>query len=637
MIILALFCLGTFPAAVGAQQPAFAEQPILLEVDATEAPRGLFHAKLVVPAKPGPLTLYYPKWIPGNHGPTGPIGELAGLKVRAGGRPIAWRRDDVDMYAFHCQVPDGASGVEVQLDFLSAPSGRGGANATSKMAVVRWNQMLLYPEGRPIRDILFQTSLRLPDGWKFGTALPVTSQQGALARFGAVSVETLVDSPVLAGLHFREVPLGSYDGCPHFLELACESPAGLEIPDKLKNQLQQLVVEAGKLYGARHYKSYRFLVTLSDHMGFHGLEHHESSDNGVPERALIDEQVAKGTAFLLPHEYTHSWNGKYRRPEGLCTPDFQKAQRTRLLWVYEGLTEYLGTILAARSGLWTPQETRDYIALTADAMEQHRGRSWRPLEDTTLAPPMTQYGTGGWDAWARGVDYYDEGVLIWLEVDTNIRRLTNGRATLDDFCRHFFGGAGGVPELKPYAFEDIVAELNAVAPYDWKGFLSRRLTETLEHAPLNGIEQSGWKLAYAEKPTELEKSAQTLRKNINAGSTVGLILTPEGAVQDVIPGSAAYKAGVGPGMKVLAVNERRWSPERLVEAVGATRKGDQGITLLAENLDFIRSYKLDYHAGAKHACLKRIEGQRDLLGEILKPLAAKDKPSGKGDQKAQNR
>ena len=485
----------------------------------------------MIPAEPGPKTLYYPKWIPGTHGPSGPIADLAGLKMQAGGKPVSWKRDDIDMYAIHCTVPEGASSLEVSLDLLAA--GRGGfGTTTDHIAVVRWNEVLLYPKGKPISAIDFQASVRLPAGWKLATALPIESQAGAQTRFGRVSLETLVDSPIHAGANHREIQLGPKTDPAHYLELVCESQAGLEITPKIKANYDQLVAEAGALFGARHYKSYRFLVTLSDKMPWHGLEHHESSDNGMPERAMSDADAGKGIAFLLPHEYVHSWNGKFRRPAGLITPTYQEANNTRLLWVYEGLTEYLGTVLAARSGLWTLEEARDYLAVTAEQMQNQKGRAWRPLDDTTLVAPMRGFDSGGWNAWRRSADYYDEGTLIWLEIDTKIRQLTKGERSLDNFCRRFFGGDGGIAEVKPYTFEDIVAELNAVAPFDWKTLLTRRVSETADQAPLSGFGQGGWRLAFADKPTPFEKATQGLRKQIDLSSsedatTMKLLNTPQ--------------------------------------------------------------------------------------------------------------
>jgi predicted metalloprotease with PDZ domain len=593
-------------------------EPVQLEVDASSAPQKIFHARLVIPVQPGPVTFYYPKWIPGTHGPMGPIADMAGIKLHAGGKEVTWRRDDVDMYAFHCTAPEGAKTLEVALDLLAASRG-GFINATQNIAVVRWNQVLLYPKGQPIDAIEFQATIKFPPGWKLSTSLPIESQNGETTRFGRVSLETLVDSPVIAGRYHREIRLGNGEP-PHYLDLVSDSAAGLEITPKQKAAYEKLVTEAQALFGTRHYKSYRFLVTLSDKMPYHGLEHHESSDDGMPEHSMSDDDAGKAIAYLLPHEYVHSWNGKYRRPAGLITPTYQEANNTRLLWVYEGLTEYLGTVLTARSGLWTLDEARDYLAVTAQQLQNHKGRAWRPLEDTTLVAPMRGYDATGWTAWRRSVDYYDEGTLIWLEVDTKIRQLTNGKRSLDDFCRRFHGGGGGRVEVKPFDFDDIVADLNAVAAYDWKTLLTRRVTETADGAPLAGFDQGGWRVTLAEKPTGIEKAAQGLRKRIDVSSSIGLLLGPDGDISDVVLGTPAYNAGIGPGMKLIAVNMRKFSPKVLDEALAACKKPGHPVSLLIEDGDFFRTCKLDYHDGAQHARLERIDARPDLLTGILTPL-----------------
>src|SRR5580704_6451309 len=592
--------------------------PVLLELDASEAPQKIYHAHLVIPLQPGEVTLFYPKWIPGTHGPSGPIADLAGLKMQAGGKDVPWRRDDVDMYSFHCTVPDGAQTLDVALDLLSAGHG-GFGNQTENITVIRWNQFVLYPKGKPIDAIDFKASLKVPTGWKMSTALPIESQEGSSAKFGTVKLDTLVDSPAIAGRYHREVRLGTGDP-PHYLDLVADSEAALEITPRQKANYEKLVAEAGALFGTRHYKSYRFLVTLSEKMGYHGLEHHESSDDGMPEHSMSDDEAGKAIAYLLPHEYVHSWNGKFRRPAGLVTPTYQEANNTRLLWVYEGLTEYLGTVLTARSGLWTLDEAKDYLAMTAEQLENHKGRQWRPLEDTTLVAAMRAYDASGWTAWRRSVDYYDEGTLIWLEVDTKIRQLTNGKRSLDDFCHRFHGGTGGKAELKPYEFEDIVADLNAIAPYDWASLLKKRVTQTAAHAPLDGFTQGGWRVALGDKPSGFEKAAQGLRKRLDLSASIGLSLTSEGAISDVVMDSPAYKAGVGPGMKLVAVNSRRFSPKVMDEALAAAQKHSQSILLLLEDGDFFRTYRIDYRGGAKFARLERLKGQPDLLSKILSPV-----------------
>jgi predicted metalloprotease with PDZ domain len=418
----------------------------------------------------------------------------------------------------------------------------------------------------------------------------------------------------------REVPLVKSDGVPHALVLACDSAAGLELSSKLKENLDRLVIEAGKLFGARHYKQYKFLVTLSDHVAHFGLEHHECSDDRMPERILIDDQIKKGGwAQLLPHEYVHSWNGKYRRPADMVTDDFQQPQRTKLLWVYEGLTQYLGVVLTARSGLWTPEQFRDNLAQIASWATNQRGRVWRPLEDTTVAAQLLYSARSDWGSWRRSVDFYDEGVLLWLEVDTLIRAKTKGERSLDDFCRRFHGGSSGPAMLKPFTFDDLVADLNAVVAHDWKGLLTSRLTATGERAPLQGIESGGWKLGYQAKPSELQKARESDEKVIDLTASVGLMLKEDGQVVDVVPGHAAHKAGVGPGMKLIAVNGRRWTAPGLRAALAATRDGKERVELLLENGDFFRTLALDYRDGERYPVLERDSGKEDLLGAICRP------------------
>jgi predicted metalloprotease with PDZ domain len=617
----ALAALFLLPLTAGA-----ADRPIVLTVDATQAPRKLLHARLVIPATPGPMTLYYPKWIPGEHSPSGPINDLSGLEMRAGGKPLTWRRDDVDLYAFHCDVPEGADEVEVSLDYLGSTAKEGytsGASMTAQLAVLNWNWVVLYPKGRPVREIQVRASLALPHHWKLGTALPVETTKDSVTEFKTASLETLVDSPVLCGAHVKEVPLGEMDGRPHFLILACDSADGLELSAELKGRYERLVAEAGALFGARHYRSYRFLVTMSDHIRSDGIEHHECSDNRLPERFLLDDSYRKHWyAWLLAHEYVHSWNGKYRRPDGLATPDFQQPQKTRMLWVYEGLTQYLGFVLAGRSGLFTPEITKENWAVIADWAQNQRGRAWRPLQDTATAAPFLYGAKSEWASRRRGVDFYDEGALLWLDVDTLIREKTGGKKSLDDFCRAFFGGKDGPPEVKPLTFDELARTLNEVAPHDWKDFLEKRVASPTE-PPLDGLKRSGWGVTYKDTAGDLFKTRDSEDKTINLTCSIGLLLKDDGVVVDVIPGKAADKAGIGPGMKLLAINDRRWTSERLHQAVAATQDGKVKLVLLMENDDYFRSFALDYSGGEKYPRVKREEGKPDMLAEIFKPRAEK--------------
>jgi predicted metalloprotease with PDZ domain len=618
--------VATLAAAPGSAAPA--SPAIRLVVDATEAPRRILHARLEIPVKPGPLTLVYPKWIPGNHMPSGPIADLTGLRLSANGRPLAWERDAVDMYAFHCRVPAGASRLDVAFDRLQSASGNysTGRSITAQLAVFDWNELLLYPQGRPAAEITFVASLRLPAGWTYGTALATARADSGGIEFAPVPLTTLVDSPVQAGAHRRRIELGPANGPPVAVQLACDSEAGLEAGPEQIAQWKQLVVEATALFGATHYRRYDFLYTLSDEVDHFGLEHHESSDDRAHERALVDDELRGAYSGLLPHEYAHSWNGKYRRPAGLVAPDFQTPSRTELLWVYEGLTTYLGWVLAARSALASPEWQRQELACEAAWLDRSPGRSWRPLKDTAIATPIIFGGPGTWSSWRRGADYYEEGSLIWLEADVLIRQRTAGKRSLDDFCRRFFGGVSGPPAVVPYGLDDVVKALGQVAPHDWRGFFEARLNSTSQRAPLGGIEGSGWRLAWSDSLSAYERAGEKVWERTDLRLSLGLELDNDGVITDVVPGSAAAQAGLAPGMKPNAVNGRRISVERLREALRAGKNGSEPFELLAEDGDFIRAFRLDWHGGELHPVLVRDASKPDLLSEILKPLTPRIAP-----------
>lgn len=595
---------------------------ISLSVDATEAPRKLFHARMTIPVSPGPLTLVYPKWIPGEHGPTGPIVDLAGLKLSVGGRTVPWRRDDVDMYAFHLEVPAGARELDVALDFLSPTFAGGftaGASTTAHLAIVTWNQLLLYPEGSNISDVTFKANLSLPPGWKFGTSLPVAGQSASKVEFAPVSLERLVDSPVLAGEYFLVIPLAANP--PNEIDIAADNRADLEISAELTTTLKRVVAEAVSLFGATHYTHYHFLLTLSDHTAHFGLEHHESNDSRVPERSLLDPALRDVSLGVLPHEFVHSWNGKYRRPAGLATPNYQEPMKGELLWVYEGLTQYLGNLISARSGLWTPQQYRDHLAQIAADLDHKPGRLWRPLIDTTIAAQVLYGAPGEWNSLRRSVDFYDEGWLIWLDTDTKIRELTGGKRSLDDFCKRFHGGPSTPPMVKTYGFDEVVVTLNDVAPFDWRNFLLARLNSTDFHAPLGGIERGGWKLSYQTTPSAFLQDLEQVRRGTEMGYSIGLRLNQDGSIADVIEGLAASKAGVGPGMKVLAVNGKAYSPEVLRDFVKATTDPKQRrIDLLIDNEGQVATYQLMYGEGEKYPVLERDGSRPDVLSKVIAPL-----------------
>jgi len=621
-----LCCFVTLALAAPAPARADADKPIELSVDLREAPRRIYHARLVIPAKPGPLTLCYPKWIPGTHSPSGPISDLTGVTIRAGGKNLSWQRDEVDAYLLHCQVPEGADAVEVSLTLVMPTAARW--SPTPHLVAFNWNQVVVYPKGAPANRLDIQARLRLPPGWKLGTALAAAKQDGDVTHFAPVSLERLIDSPVLCGEHFREIAIGPKDDPRHYVILAGDSDVAVEMNAAFKAGCDRLVAEAGALFGGRHYNSYRFLLALSDRLSFSGLEHHESSDNHGPERALLEAGGRNIAGYLFAHEYVHSWCGKYRRPADMVTTDFNQPQRTKLLWVYEGLTDYLGYVLAGRARLWTPETCRDHLALVAESMSNRRGRSWRPLEDVAVAAHALGRAPAEWASWRRTTfDYYWEGVLLWLEVDMLIREQSGGQRSLDDFCRLFFGGTSG-PRVQPYTFTDITAALTQVAPYDWNSFLTRRVAMTADEAPLDGIRRAGWRLSYGPEPSSWLKTWTGMRKQIDLSSSLGLELRPDGTVADVIPHKPADKAGIAPGMKLIAVNSRRWTEPRLLDALKqAVRSGK--VELLMENGELFRTLTLAYRDGPRYPRLERISaGEPEVLSRVFAPLAKENAGNG---------
>jgi predicted metalloprotease with PDZ domain len=609
-------------ALAAAWPAAAATSPVTLTVDATEAPRKIFHAHLAIPAAPGPLTLFYPKWIPGEHGPTGPIVSLAGVRMTAAGQPLPWTRDPLEMYAFQVLVPGAARGVAVDLDYLAPASGdfTAGASATAELAVLSWNTLLLYPQGTAADELTYAARLKLPHGWKYATSLPASASAGDSVEFQPVSLTMLVDAPVLMGAHLRSVPLSAGRPVPHSIEVAADSEAALEMKPEDVAGYDRMVAQAGALFGARHYRSYRWLLTLSDAVAHFGLEHHESSDDRMGEKTLKEEGSRRALARLLAHEYSHSWNGKYRRPADLVTGDFHRPIKSDLLWVYEGLTQYLGNILPPRSGLWTPEEFREAEAAAAASLESHAGRSWRPLVDTATAAQILYGAPNEWASWRRSVDFYDEGNLIWLEADVLIRQQTGRKRSLDDFLRRFHGGPTGQPALNAYRFDDVVAALNEVAPYDWRSFLQARIQSVTPHAPLGGIEKGGWRLVYTDAPNVFVKDGDAANKIATEAYSIGIVAKEDGVLADVIPDSPAARAGLGPGMKVVAVGGRRFTLDALRDAIKAGKGGSGPLEVIAANADFFATYRIDYHGGERYPHLERDASRPDLLSEIVKPL-----------------
>jgi len=577
----------------------------------------------------GPLTLVYPKWLPGEHSPIGPIVDLVGLKITGAGKEVSWRRDDGDMYSFHVEVPPGVDTLNLSYDYLSpaeATGSRERPSSTAKLAVLNWYMVVLYPLGPRTDDLTYVATLRLPPGWKYGTALPVAKESSDAIEFAPSSLTTVIDSPVITGAYLRHIDLSPGQTPPHTVHVAADGPAPLEATAPEVQHLRQLIAETGALFGARHYRRYDFLLTLSDRMPPDGVEHHESSDDRTEEAYFLDPGLFESSE-LLSHEFTHSWNGKFRRPAGLATPDYQTPMKGELLWVYEGLTQYYGLMLAARAGMMPPRIFREYLASTSASLNDRPGRTWRDLQDTATAAQILYSTPPEGASWRRGVDYYDEGTLIWLEADTLIRKQTKGKKSLDDFCLKFLGGENTPPKVVPYTFDDVVAGMNEVAPHDWRTFFTARLQSHGPGAPLGGLENSGWKLAFTDTQNEYEHIDEVANQQVELQFSLGLLLHAPGGedgdhILDVIPGSPASNVGLAPGMRLVAVNGRKWTPEILRDAVTRAKNSKDPIELLAENGDFFQTYRIDYHSGERYPHLEPISGKTDLLTEIAKMKAA---------------
>ena len=590
-------------------------QNIALTVDATKTQNKILHAHLVMPVKPGPLTVYYPKWIPGEHGPDGPIANLTGLKFSSEGKAIPWQRDLLDAFTFHLDVPAGVSRLEANYDYIEPD----GVSATDKLLILEWNEVALYPEGAPAEKLIYEAELIMPDGWKFGSSLPVASQSGNEVSFKPISFDLLVDSPVATGLYYRNIDI-TPPGEPihHQMDMVADSEDALNMSPKDQRAMANLVAESGKLFGARHYRDYHFILGLSDHVAHFGLEHHESNDSRLPENALLGPGSGIALGGLLAHEFVHSWNGKFRRPADLAVPYYEQPMKTDLLWGYEGLTDYLGPLLAARSGLFTPEQYHEWLASIAASLGPGRpGRTWRPLRDTADAEFGMGFGARGWLSWRRGTDYYDEGDLLWLEVATILHRESHGTKSIDDFCHAFHGGANNGPEVKPYTFDQLVSDLNSIAPYDWATFLHTRLDSTSPQAPVGGIGNGGWKVSYTDQPAKLEGR----RGNPGHVYSIGLQVGADGTVSDSIVGSPAFESGVSSGMKVVGVNGRVFTPELLSDAVKDAKGTAKPITLLVVVDEFYRTCTINYHDGPRYPHLVREEGKPDYLDELIKARA----------------
>jgi len=590
---------------------------LAVAVDATDLEHRVFHVRERIPVQPGPLTLLYPQWLPGNHSPRGPVDKMAGLAITGNGQRIAWTRDPLDVYAFKIDVPAGVRTLELAFDYLTpTASDQGRVVMTPDMLNLQWNGAALYPAGHYARRIMIAPTLTLPNGWQAGTALEIAGRDGDALHYKPVPFDTLVDSPVYAGRYFRQIDLDPGAKVPVRLDIVADNPKYLEATPAQIALHRALVQQAYKLYGSHHYDHYDFLFSLSDQMGGNGLEHQQSSEDGVEPEYFTEWGKQAPSRDLLPHEYTHSWNGKFRRPADLWTPNFNVPMQDSLLWVYEGQTQYWGYVLAARSGLLSAEQARDAFAdVIATYSDNRPGFSWRDVQDTTNDPIIGQRRPQAWRSYQLSEDYYSAGQLIWLAVDSKLRELTHEQKSLDDFAHGFFGVDDGSSVTKTYVFADVVAALNAVAPYDWSSFLRTRVDA--EAPPLDGVAASGWKLTYTDKPSEFEKNDQAARKSADYTWSLGFVLAAKDAsIANVRWNGPAFKAGISGGT-LLAVNGHEYKSERLDDAIKAATTGKQPIELLVKYGDAYKTFRVDYHEGLRYPHLERIADKPDRLSAIL--------------------
>lgn len=605
-----------------------------IRVDLRDAPRGLFHADLQIAVKPGPVALVYPRWIPGDHLPAGPIENLAGLRFTANGKPVAWERDRFEADVFHLVVPAGVTVLDAHLDFLATPSlitaiNQSSNATTDTLAVLRWHVVTLYPQGAAALTHRIRPSVILPRGWSYATAMTGTREADGAISFPETTLERLIDSPLTTGQHMQSYPIASLGGAPVTAAVLADEPANLVLTPNQVKDLRGMVEQSYAMFGSRPFDHYDFLVTLSDVLrkdpSIGGQEHMESSDDVGGARTFRDPAGRETVGNTMAHEFAHVWNGKYRRPIGEATRNYQQPYDNGLLWVYEGLTTYLGGVLAARGGAFTPTEFRDELANDAAAMANRGGRQWRSLLDTAIGLPATMRARSTWGDWRRGADYYPEGALLWLDVDLTIRRLSGDTKSLDDFSRLFFAKTARDPKIKPYDMRELVATLNRVAPNDWQTFFHDRLERPDTHLPTDVFAQSGWTLGYVPTPNPFE-AVNEAGGALDLTYSLGMTIDGSGKIGSVGHDTPADVAGLAPGQTLMGVNGDTYSSAHLRAALEAARSGTDPIVLLVSGTSTVRSVSIAYHGGAKYPALIRDEAMPDRLSAIAKPLAVDTKP-----------
>ncbi|HET6631925.1 MAG TPA: M61 family peptidase [Rhodanobacteraceae bacterium] len=623
-LLAASLCLATPTARAGTDLPPVADTPwpgtITIHVDATDLAHRIFKVHETVPVTPGPMILLYPAWIPGHHSLSNPINKVAGLVITANGQRLDWVRDKYHVYAFHIDVPQGVDSLDVAFDFLSPQSRREGAVVmTPEMLNLSWNKVSLYPAGHNASLITFKPSVTLPEGWQFGTALEVASRDGNTTHFKPIDYANLVDSPMYAGKYFKRVDLTPAGGAPVHMDIVADAPQYLEItPEQLKVH-RNIVTQILKLYGAHHYDHYDFLVSLSDEMSGKGLEHHRSSEDGMRTGYFTEWKHNWVGRDLLTHEFNHSWDGKYRRPADLATPNFNVPMGDSLLWVYEGQTQYYGNVLDVRAGLLDKDQGLQILAMVAATYDRNRpGMSWRTIQDTTNDPSIGHRSPLPYRNYQMSEDYYSGGQMIWLAVDAKIRSLTGNKRSLDTFAHAFYGMHNGAWDVNTYTFDDVVATLNQVAPHDWAHFLRSRLDG---HGNLSdAIADAGWKLVYTDEKSDALKQYEKQRHVVNATYSLGFSASSKGDLRDVRWDGPAFKAGLAPGMSIVAVNNREFSGDLLEAAIrDAAGKNGKPVELLVKDQGHYKTITIDYHGGLQYPHLVRDKSKPDYLSDILAP------------------
>ena len=625
---LAMIALANSSTAQDIPQPVDTSFPgtIELTVDATNVNQKIFSVHEHIPAKPGVLTLLYPEWLPGEHSPTAQLAQMAGLKITAQvnqtQQRIEWKRDTLNMYAFHLVLPAGTTAVDADFQYLSPISGMQGANfASSEIASVHWEKVVLYPAGYYSRNISVKPTVRIPAEWKFASALEQPVQNNQLVTFNAVDLEDLVDSPFYAGKYFARFDLDPGGSVPVYLDFFADDAGDLVAKPEQIGFHRALLQQAYKLFGAHHFNHYDFLVAASDNFTFEGLEHHQSSENGV-KPDYFTEWDTKGFTLrgdLIPHEFTHSWDGKFRRPFDQLTANFNQPMQNSLLWVYEGQTQYWGYVLAARSGLLSAEQVRDSIALVAANYATESSQQWRNVQDTTNDPVINQRRSLAWRSYQGAEDYYMLGQLIWLDVDTKIRELSHEKNSLNDFALKFFGVENGRHKPLTYTFLDVVNTLNQVQPFDWAPYLRTRL-DSHGPAPLEGLTRSGWKLVYTDKPSEYAKSINADNAINDFWFSLGFVIGRDDRVVDVLWDSPSFKAGFTSNVALLAVNGKEYKEDVLKRAISAAKLSHTPIDLLIKKEGSYQTLRIAYFDGLKYPRLEKIDGAKDRLSEILTPL-----------------